>query len=48
MERLVAEPIRVLLDPRVVGRALQREVERDFQTQLVGLGDERLEIVHVA
>ena len=46
--RLVAEPIRVLLDPRVVGRALQREVERDFQTQLVGLGDERLEIVHVA
>ena len=34
--RLVAEPVRVLLDPRVVGRALQREVERDFQTQLVG------------
>ena len=36
----------MLLDPRMVGGALQREVERDLQTQLVGVGHERLEVVH--
>ena len=39
------EPLRVRLDPGVVGRALQREVERDLEPELVGLGDERVEVV---
>ena len=36
----------MLLDPRMVGGTLQREVERDLQTQLMGVGHERLEVVH--
>ena len=46
--RLGAEPVRMLFDPRVVRRALQREVERHFDTQLVRVIAERLEIVHGA
>ena len=46
--RLGAEPVRMLFDPRVVRRALQREVERHFDTQLVRVRAERLEIVHGA
>ena len=38
----------MLLDPRVVRRALQREVERHFDAQLVRVIAERLEIVHGA
>ena len=46
--RLGAEPIRMLPDPRVIGGALQGEVERDLKTELVCAGAERLEIVHGA
>ena len=34
--------------PRVVGRALQREVERDLEAELVRLGDERVEVLERA
>ena len=30
------EPLGVLVDPRVVGRALQRQVERDLEAELLG------------
>ncbi len=46
--RLVAEPVRVRLDPRVVGRALQGEIKRDFQTQFMCTLAQGLEIVHGA
>ena len=36
----VAEPLRVLGDPRVVGRALEREVERDLEAVLAAVVDE--------
>ena len=39
------EPLRVLLDPRVVGRALQREVQRDLHAEVAGARDERVEVV---
>ena len=42
------EPLRVRLDPRVVGRALQREVERDLHAEVVRARDERVEVVHRA
>ena len=46
--RLVAEPVRVGLDPRVIGRALQGEIKRDFQTQFMCTLAQGLEIVHGA
>ena len=46
--RLGAEPVRMRLDPRMVRRALQSEIKRDFQAQLVGALAECLEIVHGA
>ena len=46
--RLGAEPVRMRLNPRVVRRALQSEIKRDFQAQLVGTLAECLEIVHGA
>ena len=45
---LGAEPVRVLLDPRVVGGALQGEIECDFEAELMGAVAERFEIVHGA
>ena len=44
----VAEPRRVLFHVRVVGRGLERDVERDLQAELVGLRDEALERFHPA
>ena len=38
----------MLLDPRVVRRALQSEIKRDLKVQLMGALAERLEIVHGA
>ena len=38
------EPLRVLGDPRVVGRALQREVEGELETGVLGRADEPLEV----
>ena len=35
------EPFRMLLDPGMIGRALDREIERDLQAMLVGGSDER-------
>ena len=35
------EPLRVLLQPRVVGRALDREVERDLAAELAAARDQR-------
>lgn len=46
--RLGAEPVRMLLHPRVVRRALQGEVERHFEVQFVGAAAERLEVIHRA
>ncbi len=46
--RLRAEPVRMLLHPRMVGGALQCEVERDLQAELVRALAEHLEIVHRA
>jgi hypothetical protein len=43
--RPVVEPLRVLGDPGVVGRALQRVVERHLEPDGVGLGDEPVEVV---
>src|SRR3546814_36833 len=42
------EPLRVLLDPGMVGRALDREVEGDLQPVLGGRVDQPGEIVEVA
>ena len=42
------EPLRVLGHPRVVGRGLQRQVERHLQAQLAGPRDERVEVRHRA
>ncbi len=42
------EPLRMRGDPRVVGRALQREVERDLHAELIRARDERVEVVEVA
>ena len=39
------EPLRVLLQPRVVGRALDREVERDLEPELARRGDEAVEVL---
>ena len=39
------KPLGVLLDPRMVGRALQRIVERHFHLQLAGCRDEPIEIL---
>ena len=33
--RLVPEPVRMSLDPRVIGRALQGEIERYLQSEFV-------------
>ena len=41
------EPLRVRGDPGVVGRALQRDVERHLEAQFVRAGDERVEVVEV-
>ncbi|MCO5595375.1 hypothetical protein L7F22_049417 [Adiantum nelumboides] len=46
--RAHGEPLRVLGDPGVVGRALQRQVERDLHAELVRPRDERVEVVEVA
>src|SRR5207247_6099678 len=40
----VLEPLRMLGQPRVVGRALDREVERDLEPGLGGLLDEAVEV----
>ncbi len=39
------EPLRVLGDPRVVGRALQCDVHGDLEPEPSSLGDERIEVV---
>jgi len=39
------EPLRVLLDPRVVGRALQRDVQRHLEPEPARLGDEEVEVL---
>ncbi len=39
------EPLGVLLEPRVVGRALHGEVERDLEAELAGASDEAVEVV---
>ena len=39
------EPLRVRGHPRVVGRALQGEVERDLEAELAGPGHERVEVL---
>src|SRR5581483_10549664 len=41
----VLEPLRVLPQPRVVGRALDREVERDLESELLRTRDEPVEVV---
>ena len=38
------EPLRVLLDPGMVGRGLQRQVDRHFHAEFPGAGDERVEV----
>ncbi len=43
--RAGGEPLGVLADPRVVGRGLEREVQRDLQAQRVRPGDEVVEVV---
>src|SRR5207249_8739662 len=40
----VLEPLRVLGQPGVVGRALDREVERDLEPELLRAGDEAVEV----
>src|SRR5690606_25140661 len=40
------EPFGMLPDPRVVGRALDREVERDFQSVIRGRADQPVEVFH--
>ena len=42
------EPVRMLLQPRMIGRALDREVERDLQPVLARRRDEAAEIVERA
>ena len=44
----VEEPLGVLLQPRVVGRALQRDVERDLEAVLLARRDERVEVLERA
>ncbi len=44
----VVEPVGVLLDPRVVGRALERQVERDLQSEAVRVLHEGVEVLHPA
>src|SRR5207245_4949315 len=48
LERAVGaavEPLRMLLEPRVVRRALEGEVERDLDTELLGTRDEPIEVL---
>ncbi len=42
------EPLGVILRPRVVRRALQREIEGDLETLVAGCGDEFVEVVEAA
>ena len=42
------KPLGMLVDIRVVGRAIDREVERDLQATLLDLGDEPVEILERA
>ena len=42
------EPLRVLRQPRVVGRALDREVERDLEPELARARDQAVEVVERA
>src|ERR1700758_2527755 len=42
--RPMMKPIRMLAHPRMVGRALDREIERYFHSQTVGGGVEAIEI----
>ena len=42
------EPLGMLLQPRVVGRALDREVERDLDPELLRVGDEGAELLRGA
>src|SRR5688572_13608957 len=39
------EPFGMLFDPRVIGRALDREVEADLEAYLLRLVDESIEVV---
>src|SRR5262249_14200238 len=39
------EPLRMLLDPGMVRRALDREIERDLHRMLASSGDEAAEVV---
>ena len=39
------EPFRMIFDPRVVGRALQGEIEGDLDAELVRAGHERTEVL---
>ena len=51
LERAVGallEPLRVVLEPRVVGRGVEREVERDVHPVLARRGGERADVVHRA
>ena len=43
--RAGGEPLRVLGDPGMVGRALQREVERNLEAEVRGRGHEVVEVV---
>src|SRR5205823_4792899 len=42
--RPVAEPLGVLLDVRVVGRALEGHIHRYLDAQVAGVGDEGVEV----
>ena len=42
------EPLGVLADPRMIGRRLERDVERDLETEPVRDGDEAIEVVERA
>ncbi len=42
------EPAGMLLEPRVIGRALDREIDRDLETMIARGGDQRGEIVESA
>ena len=46
--RTPREPVRVLGHVRVIGRALERDVERNLDVELFCVGDEALKILHRA
>ena len=42
------EPLRVLADPGMIGRRLERDVERDLESEVARGGDEAIEVVERA